>query len=240
MRLRTESDLYLSTFMLFTPNVKELYISAKHWESEGMWFKQSLIGKIGTNLQKVIFDGGANVVNLLPLFLLPNMKTLLMSDLLETSLYEDAELEASNLVWARLEKEGSNLEHLEIFHITADVLDLARLLKNLKNLKVLDYKFGCGAPVKKDNRDVQTLFEAIGNHCASLNNMAIDDERLVMNPGALEQLRGLENVKTFQMSTPVFYEKLHCRSVTKDFLAESLQRNLGNLPKHVKNLRIST
>ena len=96
-----------------------------------MWFVQSLVGKIGTNLQKVILDGGANVVNLLPLFLLPKMKTLLMSDLLETSLHEDAELVAINLVWARLEKERSNLEHFEISHTTTDILDLARLLKSL-------------------------------------------------------------------------------------------------------------
>ena len=207
MRLRTESDLYLSTFMLFTPNVKELCISTKQWEYEGMWFKQSLIGKIGTNLQKVILDGGATVVNLLPLFLLPKMKTLLIDCLLQSPLHEDAELEAINLVWARLEKEGSNLEHLEISHTATDMLDLARLLKSLKNLRVIDYKPGCGGgSVKKNNRDVQTLFEAIGNHCASLNNMAIDDDRLVMNPCALEQLRGLENVETFQMHTPVFYE----------------------------------
>ncbi|KAI4691000.1 uncharacterized protein J4E88_002477 [Alternaria novae-zelandiae] len=241
MRLRTERDLYLSTFMLFTPNVKELCISTKRWGSESMWFVQSLVGKIGTNLQKVILDGGANVVNLLPLFLLPKMKTLIMSDLLAPTLHEDAELEAINLVWARLEKEGSNLEHLEISHTTTDIFDLARLLKSLKNLKLLDYEFsGGGGSIKKHNRDVQTLFEAIGSHCASLNNMAIDDDRLVMNPGALEQLRGLENVETFQMTTSIFYEKVHCRSVTKEFLAESLQRNLGNLPKHLKNLRIST
>jgi len=241
MRLRTERDLYLSTFMLFTPNVKELCISTKRWGSESMWFVQSLVGKIGTNLQKVILDGGANVVNLLPLFLLPKMKTLIMSDLLAPTLHEDAELEAINLVWARLEKEGSNLEHLEISHTTTCISDLARLLKSLKNLKLLDYEFsGGGGSVKKHNRDVQTLFEAIGNHCASLNNMAIDDDRLVVNPGALEQLRGLENVETFQMTTSIFYEKVHCRSVTKEFLAESLQRNLGNLPKNLKNLRIST
>jgi len=241
MRLRTESDLYLSTFMLFTPNVKELCISTQQSQAGGMWLPQSLIGKIGTNLQKVVLDGGANVVNLLALFLLPKMKTLLIDCLLETPEYEDPELEAINLVWARLEKEGSNLEHLEISRTTIYIFDLAHLLKCLKNLKVLDYIFGCGAgSVKKNNRDVQMLFEAIGNHCASVNNMAIDDDRLVMNPGALEQLRGLENVETFQMPTPVFYEKLNCRSVTKEFLAESLQRNLGNLPKHLKNLRIST
>jgi hypothetical protein len=239
---KEEDDRYLTTFLLFTPRVKSLEVETQPEWSTGMWLKQSLESKICTNLRNVYLSS-VRILNILPLFLLPTMRSVVIWALSHApqESQKDAESKAIDAAWERLEREGSNVERLELESVETDMLDLARVLRSFKSLTHFGYTFDDYGRHRTEgcNEHVQTLLETIGTHRESLRELRIDEDRLATNQGALKELRGLDKVESLQMFTPVFYANRETHDDTLEVLAESLPRNLGNLPKHLKHLRLS-
>jgi hypothetical protein len=219
----------ISTLLLFTRKIKELSIAdTEAWDNKAVWFKPALDSRILSNLQEATLDGGLRIGNVLPLFLLPSMRTL---RLFHVEIHRDVhgvgaryEWEANNAFWKRLEKEGSSLEHLDLPRVGADTLDLTRVLGSFQGLKKMEIAFQ-GHGLGRDEVNVRTLLRAIAHHRGSLTSLNIDDHRLEQDPDALGELSVLEHLESLEMQPSIFSEN-------------SLQRDFENLPKHLKHLHI--
>jgi hypothetical protein len=227
-------------FMLFTPRVKKVEIIPSLWPRKAVWFKSALEPQMFSNLQEAsIILEQIRVGNILSLFLLPSLRTLILG---HVGIHRDRdgigprpEWDADKTFWDRLEKDGSSLENLILPNVGGDTLDLARALESFQGLKKFKLAFH-GHGMGPDDVNVRTLLRAIANHHESLASLDLNDFRIDNDPNTFEELRVLNRLEWLQMCGQVFY------GVVKDEwgqLADVLPGRFKNLPRHIKHLRIS-
>ncbi|KAG9189637.1 hypothetical protein G6011_06505 [Alternaria panax] len=235
---REEEDC-INIFMLFTRKVKRVVITPKEWSRKVVWFKPALASQMFSNLQEAYIHKEMRIGNVLSLFLLPSMRTLTLSHVGINRNIDGVgprpEWEANNAFWKRLEREGSSIENLMLSNVGSDTLDLVRALESFQGLKNLEFAFH-GHGLGRDDVNVRTLLRAIAHHHGSLRWFHLEDPRLGKDPKVFEEVKTLDHLECLQMTMPVFHGSMNHK---EEQLPEALLGCFRNLPRHLKNLRIS-
>ncbi|RMZ67986.1 hypothetical protein GMOD_00004089 [Pyrenophora seminiperda CCB06] len=230
------NECYLVTLLLFTPRVSTLNVAVPSvWDRHKIWFKSAMDSQLFTNLHKARITGPMHIGNLLPLFLIPTLRTLTLVRLMydrEVERGAKYEWDTNSEYFERLQRQGSWIENLYLRNCYAPVSDITRVMGSFQNLKTFEIEQG-GGSTPDPSVDLKTLIQALGQQRKSLTRLSIASIHRSLDPSILEPLKVLTNVETLSLDISpetAEEEKDTCFKLSSDFP--------GCLPRNVKHFRL--
>ncbi|CAA9963219.1 ADP-ribosylation factor GTPase-activating protein [Pyrenophora teres f. maculata] len=232
-------ESYLHTFLSFTPRVSTLsMVVPSPWDRHKIWFKPALDSQMFAHLHTASIAGPMLIRNLLPLFLVPSLRTLTLNDVVSHRNHVRAavqnEWSVNNEVVKRLEREGSLIEKFNLTHCNELVSEITRIMGIFRNLQILEMKqYLGGFKWGSQQVEIQELLQSFGHQRRSLTSLSIAIDNIAMDLRVLETLKVLTQVETLSLDlspeTPDEDEDV-CAKVSSGFS--------GWLPRNLKHLRL--
>lgn len=231
------AESYLPAFLSFTPRVSTLNVAVPSlWDRHMYWFKPGLDSQMFTNLHKARIVGPMHIRNLLPLFLVPSLRTLT----LENAVYDrnsvrsgvQYEWSTNSKVFERLQREGSWVENFHLPNCFEPVSEVTWLMETFHNLKTFEIQ-QLGGCTSDPSADLQTLIQALARQHESLTSLSIAAYHRTLDPSILEPLKVLTHVESLSFDLSPETEEAErniCLELSSDFS--------GCLPRNVKHLRL--
>ncbi|KAL6150251.1 hypothetical protein ACJQWK_00462 [Exserohilum turcicum] len=231
------TDAYLNLFLSFTPHVRRIRIAIPFmWNYNAIWFKPALDSLILKNLTKSHIVGPLSIRNVIPLFVLPSLQSLTLDHVAHdrNRILHGTPLEwhAYDIVFEKLQLQGSNIEEFVVQNCSIDTVDMARLMGLFRNLKTFEFEF-TGHGQDKDNVDLAYLLNAVTQQKKSLTSLSLKDCRLASDRYILQELSKLEHLEYLLLDITML-----CGSYLHDPTVELLSSLLQQLPRRLGRLHL--
>ena len=237
------AESYLYAFLSFTPRVSTLNVAVPSlWNRHMYWFKPALDSQMFANLHKAYIVGPMHIRNLLPLFLVPSLRTLI----LEYTVYDrnlvrrgvQYEWSMNSEVFERLQREGSWVENFHLTHCFEPIPEITWLMGVFHNLKTFEVQHleDC---VLDPEVNLRMLMQAFQRQRKSLTSLSIAAHHRTLDPSILEPLKVLTHVESLSLDISPETEEAErniCLKLSSD-LSGCLPRNVEHFRLIANNLR---
>ncbi|EUC40216.1 hypothetical protein COCMIDRAFT_9865 [Bipolaris oryzae ATCC 44560] len=188
------TDAYLNLFLAFAPDVCDIRIVIpSKWNYRAVWFKPASDLRILSNLNKAYIVGPMRIRNVIPLFLLPSLRSLTLDHVV----YDRNRVLPGIFKWPeynaalhRLRKQKSWVESFHIQKCSVDTVEIARLMPLFGHLKTFEFEF-TGHEKDEANPTITHFVHSISNQSNSLTSLFLKDFRLALDQTALKGLSKL-------------------------------------------------
>jgi hypothetical protein len=191
---------YLDTFLLFIPKLKTIEIAIPtKWDHHAIWFKQALDSQVFAQLNKAHIIGPMRIQNVLPLFLVPSLRSLKLSNVMaDRNLVRPGvrfEWKRNHEFFQRLEREGSSVEHFQFHGNFIYSVDIVPILKAFRDLKTFSYETGSSVMFS----EIPSMLQGITHQYSSLTSVSLKNCCTGEDLTKLELLKDLEHLKVLEL-----------------------------------------
>ncbi|XP_014561298.1 hypothetical protein COCVIDRAFT_86758 [Bipolaris victoriae FI3] len=230
------TDAYLNLFLSFAPDVCNIRIAIpSKWSYYRIWFTPALDLRILSNLNKAYIAGPMRIRNVVPLFLLPSLRSLTLDHVA----HDRNRVLPGTFKWyqydaaiQRLRKERSWVESFHLQKCSTDTVEIAQLMSLFGHLKTFEFEF-TGHDKDEANTTITHFVHSIANQSNSLTSLFLKDFRLALDPTALKGLGKFEHMDFFLLDMTMM-----CGSYLQNTTVESLSSVLQHLPKRLQHLHL--
>ncbi|EDU42673.1 F-box-like multi-domain protein [Pyrenophora tritici-repentis] len=238
-------ESYLYTFLSFTPRVSTLNVVApSQWDRHKIWFKPALDSQMFAHLHTASIIGPMRIHSVLPLFLVPSLRTLTLNDVVSHRNHARAgaqdEWSTNSEVYERLEREGSWIKNFYLTNCNEPVSTIDRIMGIFRNLQILEIEQYGGVSWHYPELDLQKLLQSFGQQRKSLTSLSVATSNVALDPCALEWLQVLTHVESLSLnlSAETREEDENISNKISSGFSDWLPRNLKHLRLIVNDLSL--
>jgi hypothetical protein len=223
-------ESYLGTFLMFTPKVQTITVAIpSKWNHHAFWFKSALTSPMFAHLKKACIVGPMRIQNILPLLLIPSLRTLELRNVeVNRNLVQQGvpfEWKTNGEIVRRIQSEGSDLEHIYLHGFSIEPTEILRLLKSIRSLKT--FEFECMQGYNVDAKVYVNLLQGVMLHYKSLSSLSLTVGFTAADLSKLKALKDLEHLRFLEFELNEFDEPM---------MDVDLRTFLGHLPSQLEEL----
>jgi hypothetical protein len=223
-------ESYLGTFLMFTPKVQTITVAIpSKWNHHAFWFKSALTSPMFAHLKKACIVGPMRIQNILPLLLIPSLRTLELRNVeVNRNLVQQGvpfEWKTNGEIVRRIQSEGSDLEHIYLHGFSIEPTEILRLLKSIRSLKT--FEFECMQGYNVDAKVYVNLLQGVMLHYKSLSSLSLTVGFTAADLSKLKALKDLEHLR---------FLEFELNEVDEPMMDVDLRTFLGHLPSQLEEL----